>query len=158
MNQNVSYPNQTPARSGLYFCLKCDWENRGELPACPKCGAILYSQENIRKRGSVMVGLGFFLIIFMGALAAFVTKAIKDEADRPREWWQDDPGRADNAAYMLMAVYVIFGCMIASGFTAVVAGILQFLNGRRYMFLFWIFIGLFCSSFLLGGLFQAFDR
>lgn len=158
MNQNISYSNQISAEPELYFCLKCDWENHGALPACPKCGSLLYSQTNIRQRGGVMIALGFFMIIFMGALGAFVSKWLKDAADKPREWWEVDPAQVGNEEYKLTAVYVIFGCLVASGVTAVIAGMLQFHTGRRNMFLFRVFMFLFVAAFALGGLFQAFDR
>lgn len=158
MNQNISYHNQFSAEPQLYFCINCDWENRGALPACPKCGKPLYSQANIRQRGGMIAGLGLFLIIFMGALGAFVSKWLKDEAEKPREWWQIDSGRADNTEYLLMSVYVIFGCQIAAGLTAVIAGLRQFHTGRRNMFLFRVFMFLFAASFALGGILQAFDR
>lgn len=41
----------------------------GSLTQCPECGWAMRAPRNIRVRGWVLVGLGLFLVLFMGAIA-----------------------------------------------------------------------------------------
>ena len=55
----------------LSTCLSpaCGHQVEGEFKKCPKCGWAMRGPRNIRVRGWVLVGLGLFLTLFMGAIA-----------------------------------------------------------------------------------------
>jgi hypothetical protein len=155
MNQNISYSNQTnqqliAANPELHFCFKCNWEGRGTPADCPQCGSVLFSQQNVRRRGVVLIGLGLFLSIFMLAISAAVTTLLMNAADEPR--YGD---RLENEGHMFVLVFLIFGSVIMIGVSAVAMGLWQYVYGRRNMILLKLFFTLIGITFAVAGIFSA---
>jgi uncharacterized paraquat-inducible protein A len=146
-----SYPPAEFAAGGgeARVCYKCDFETgRGDLDKCPRCGHKLMTAGKVKVLGWVLIGLGAFLILFMGAITILVAGIIAGT---------NQPGatqRFDGGPKELALIFGIFGLVIAFGLTCVAAGISQARSGRRNKKLVKVLMGVFFALVAVGTLIQ----
>lgn len=129
-------PAQGPAR----VCYKCDYETREAVERCPRCGGRrLMTTTGVRALGAVLVGLGLFLIIFMGTIAVVVAGIIAG-SNRPGSTTRFAGGTKEIAL-----IYGIFGLVIAFGAASTVGGAMQLARGRRSKAMVRVILGIFVA-------------
>lgn len=121
-------------------CYKCDHETREAGDHCPRCGhKRLLTRTAVRALGGVLLGLGLFLVVFMGAIAVIVAGIIARS---------NDPGattRFEGGTKEVAVIFGLFGLVIAFGATGAVAGALQLARGRRSKMAVRVILGLFVA-------------
>jgi MFS family permease len=81
--------------------------------------------RKIRVLGWVLVVTGLFLVVLMGAITYFMVEVIaQSSAPGATTRYTGTPAQA-------RAMFVLFGVVIATGFAALLAGVLQIRSGRR---------------------------
>ena len=143
MNNSIIHPQ-------IRSCFKCRYEAVTAQFSCPRCGKRLYTMSNIRWRGVLLVVIGLFLTAFMSAIAVFVTGLLIQGAQNP-----ETSRKLNEQTALLVAVYFIFGGVIAIGLTAVLTGFWQIIFGRRNMILLWLFLTLIFLTFVVGSIFEV---
>ena len=134
----------------LKECFKCKYIGMTAEVKCPKCGRKLYGPREIRTRGVVQLISGLFLVIFMGGIAIFVTTLIAGNMNDP-----DTAKKLKDEAGVFLAIYAIFGLVIAFGLHGTVMGIWQIATGRRNKVLVWIMWALLFALLFVGGAFMS---
>ena len=131
-------------------CYKCDFETgQRELTNCPRCGQQFITTTRVRVLGAVLIALGGFLVIFMGAITVVVAGIIA-QTGKPGSTQSFSGGPKE----MLM-IFGLFGLVIAFGLTCVVAGAWQAYHGRRSRHLLRLMMIIVFALFAVGGLIQA---
>jgi len=130
-------------------CFKCNYEGQGSQIGCPKCGKkTFFTSSSIRKRGIVTVLCGLFIAGLMAGISVVVGTLLlgqmKDAAGSKRIL--DDQ-------FALIAIFGLFGLLIALGFSFVVIGGWMIAFGKRNRILLWImlafvFVTIFVASFI----------
>ena len=57
-------------------CAKCSFETSETVTRCPNCGGRLQSAKKVRVLGWLLLVIGAFLVIFMGALGIYLGQII----------------------------------------------------------------------------------
>jgi uncharacterized paraquat-inducible protein A len=129
-------------------CFKCSYRGVIGQTTCPNCGKNLYTSENIKSRGIFLIGVGSFLCIFMGAIAALVISFLAEAARNPTNTKRMDP-------FMLLFIYGIFGIVIVFGANAVATGIWQVIVGRRNRIFIWLMWAILFTLFAAGSILES---
>jgi hypothetical protein len=131
----------------LRICYKCDHETRGAVESCPRCGnRRVLTTKAIRVLGGVLVGLGLFLVVFMGAITVIVAGIVANS---------DEPGatsRFEGGTKELALIFGLFGLVIAFGAACTVGGAMQLARGRRSKTMVRIVLGIFIALVVIGEL------
>ena len=111
----------------LSTCLSpaCGHQVEGILTKCPQCGWAMRGPRNIRVRGWVMVVLGLFLTLVMGAIAWNLLPSLLNpgkEIDGSAL-----TGKTDEADFVLL----IFALVIMAGMLFTVNGAYMVARGRQ---------------------------
>lgn len=115
-----------PPRGEPRVCYKCDHETREAVEHCPRCGAKkLMTTRAVRALGGVLVGLGLFLVIFMGAITVIVAGIIAASND------PNATTRFSGGTKEIVLIFSLFGLVIAFGAACTVGGAVQLARGRR---------------------------
>ena len=96
----------------------------GTLTKCPECGWAMRGPSNIRVRGWVLVGLGLFLALFIGAIAWHLLPAMLYPG-KEAAGGLTFTGTAEDAefAWTIFALVILFGLVcIANGLHMVARG------------------------------------
>src|SRR5580765_292116 len=128
-------------------CFKCSYPGVIGQTTCPICGKNLYTSENIRNRGTLLIGVGAFLCLFMGAIALAVFSFLTEAAKNP-----DNHRRM--APSMFLSIYAIFAAVIAFGANSIATGIWQVIFGTRNRIFIWLMWAILATIFVAGGIFQ----
>lgn len=141
-------PAAPPVAEGeLRVCYKCDHETREKVERCPRCGnRRVVTRTAVRVLGGVLVGVGLFLVLFMGAITLFVI-GIVAQTGRPGSTQSFTGGTKE-----LALIFGIFGLVIAFGATSVLAGALQMVRGRRSKTMVRLILGIFVALVLVAEL------
>lgn len=105
-------------------CYGCDFETVEALSKCPQCGGHLRRMRTVRRLGWLSVGLGSFLVAFMGAITVVVVRIVARS---------DQPGATTTFAGDsgdLLLIYGVFGVVIAIGLASIAGGVWQIKYGR----------------------------
>ena len=105
-------------------CPRCSFETTESLPKCPSCGSRLQSARKVRILGWLLLVLGTFLVVFMGALGIYLGQVIAHS---------DDPGattRFTGGPEEVKFIMIVFGLVIAFGFGSMAGGIWQIKYGK----------------------------
>ena len=137
----VAYASAPAAPAGeLRICYKCDHETREAADRCPRCGAKrLMRTTGIRVLGGLLVAIGLFLVLFMGAISILVAGIVANS---------DNPGattRFDGGTKELAVIFGLFGLVIAFGAASAVAGAMQLARGRRSKTMVRVILGIFIA-------------
>lgn len=129
-------------------CYKCDFETAAEMEKCPRCGHKLMTAGRVKVLGWVLIGLGLFLVLFMGAITVLVA-GIVAQTGRPGSTQSFNGGPKE-----LALIFSIFALVIAFGLTCAVAGVSQARSGRRNKKLVKVLMGIFFALIAVGTLIQ----
>ena len=122
----------------------CAYTVEGALAICPKCGGPMRAVREPRWRGWVLLGLGLFLVLLMGA----ITWNLAPSLMRPGEGIAGGStftGTVEQARLILYLFYAV----IAFGAVTLVNGVYQIVTGRQH----WFFVAL--TLLVFGGLVLA---
>ncbi len=114
----------------------------GLVDACPRCGARVLTSRRVRILGWLQLGIGLFLIAFMGYIALQMYPSLS----RPGAEMAGG-GRFNGDAEQAGMILNVFWLVIAVGALSVVNGIWQIATGRRNMIL--VVISLLVAAVLL---------
>lgn len=135
----------------LRICYKCDHETRETGDGCPRCRSKrLLTPKAIRVLGGVLVGLGLFLVLLMGAVTILVAGIVAHS---------NDPGattRFSGGKKELALIFGLFGLVIAFGAACTVGGALQLVRGRRSKTVVRVVLGLFVALAVMAQLIYIF--
>jgi hypothetical protein len=124
-------------------CFKCQTEIETAETKCHRCGRRLESRTETRVRGSILIILGGFLIVFMGMISSWMINVIfYPQAANGAKFTGDE-----NELLMIAGV---FGFVFLFSIFAVITGLWQLIFGRRNRILVWMIIGL-GIFFIIGG-------
>ncbi|HEV3470033.1 MAG TPA: hypothetical protein VG148_11975 [Pyrinomonadaceae bacterium] len=139
---------QTAAPAGeARVCYRCDYETREPVERCPRCGnKRVLTTTGVRALGGVLVGIGLFLVIFMGVIAVIVAGIIARSSD------PSATTRFEGGTKEIALIFGIFGLVIAFGATSTVAGAMQLVRGRRSKTMVRVIMGIFIALLILGEL------
>jgi predicted RNA-binding Zn-ribbon protein involved in translation (DUF1610 family) len=122
------------------ICYKCDHETREPVERCPRCGnRRVLTAKGIRALGGVLVAVGLFLVVFMGAIALIVAGIIAGS---------NAPGattRFSGGTKEIAIIFGLFGLVIAFGVASTVGGAMQLVRGRRSKTMVRVILGLFIA-------------
>jgi hypothetical protein len=137
-----------PAPPGeLRICYKCDFETREAADRCPRCRhKRMLTTTGIRALGGVLVGIGLFLVLFMGAITVLVAGIVAGSND------PNATTRFDGGTKELVIIFGLFALVIAFGLACVVGGALQLARARRSKVMVRIALGLVVAIFVVGQL------
>ncbi len=125
-------------------CFKCGYEGDIAETRCPKCGKPLKTVKQIRILGGILVFLGAFLILFVGAISVFVWSLVNKASTDGHKSFTGT--RSD-----LVLIFGAFAFIILFGVVGLIAGLWQLIFGRRNKILVWVILGL-GFIFVIGGI------
>ncbi|MDQ3806403.1 MAG: hypothetical protein M3416_21550 [Acidobacteriota bacterium] len=131
----------------LRICYKCDHETREHVERCPRCGnKRVLTQTGVRALGGVLVGIGLFLVLFMGVITVIVAGIIARSAD------PDATTRFSGGTKEIALIFGLFGLVIAFGAASTVGGAMQLFRGRRSKTVVRVIMGIFIALLVLAEL------
>ena len=109
-------------------CAKCAFDTTENIVKCPKCGKDLSTETKLRSHGQLMVVLGGFLILMVGAVIIGVTGifvygvyfAERSNFTKP------------SSSALIFVTYIFLGSLFVFSIAGVIAGRHQTLHGRRH--------------------------
>ena len=107
------------------FCNRCKVEYEIGLKQCPNCGGRLISSKRIRVLGVLLIVIGVFLSLMMGALSIFFA-GIMLHGGEP-----GSSGKFNGTPQQAAIIFGFFGVIFAIGLTSLIGGILQIKTGKR---------------------------
>ncbi len=126
------------------FCFKCKWEGESAEKLCPRCRKPTQTRGFIRGTGAVLVALGGFLIVVMGAITLWAV-ALVQQTGKPGV-----TARFNGTKDQMIIMFGVFGFVLLFGFVSLTAGLWQLIFGRRNMVLVYAILAL-GAVFLVGG-------
>jgi uncharacterized paraquat-inducible protein A len=129
-------------------CFKCNYETDDPIEQCPQCGQRLRTARSIRRLGWVLVFLGGFLVVFMGAITVAVLRFIA-AAQAP-----DAQVHFNGSPEMLLFIYGIFGFVILFGVVAMAGGVWQIKYGKRNKKLAYVVLAMGLLFLVIGWVFR----
>lgn len=103
----------------------CGITVEGNLTKCPECGWAMRGPRNIRMRGWVLVAIGLFLVLFMGAIAWSLLPSML----QPGKEMADGSMWTGTEAQTEMALSV-FALVILFGLLSLINGVWMIATGR----------------------------
>lgn len=104
------------------LCKRCGTEADGGEARCARCGGPVTTARTMRLLGWMLVGIGSFLFLFMGAITYFVAQ-IMYNADA-------SGARFNGSPEMALYIFLLFGLVMIFGLAAIVSGALQARSAR----------------------------
>jgi hypothetical protein len=108
-------------------CTKCNFETTEPFAHCPQCGRRMLSSRKVRMLGWLLVVLGGFLVVMMGAITALVAV---------------NSSHFTGTAIQAMFMYLLFAVIIAFGLLSLAAGAWQIKYGKRNKTIMFVGMGL----------------
>lgn len=129
------------------ICYKCDHETREPVERCPRCGnRRVLTTRGIRALGGVLVGLGLFLVTFMGVISVIVAGIIIRSSDPAAT------SRFQGGTKEIAVIFGLFGLVIAFGAACTVGGAMQLARGRRSKAMVRVVMGIFVAIVVVAEL------
>jgi hypothetical protein len=125
-----------PVARDARVCKRCGTETLDPAKRCASCGGAVVAAKTMRRLGWVLVGLGAFLVLFMGAITIFVAQLVF-QTNAPGVH-----GGFTGGPEMEFFMFGIFALVLLFGLTSVVSGLLQVRNGRANRKLMFFMLGL----------------
>ena len=135
--------------SPVSVCYKCDYESDQVLTDCPECGKRMRPAAQVKVLGWILLLLGTFLVLFMGAIT-FVVASIISRTGEPGSTQSFNGGPKE-----ILMIFGIFGLVLAFGFASMVAGFWQVRYGRRSKHLVKIMVGIAIALLVIAELVQV---
>ncbi|MDT7541069.1 MAG: hypothetical protein QOE33_973 [Acidobacteriota bacterium] len=117
-------------------CKRCGEEAFGEAARCAHCGGRVASARTMRLLGWTQVGLGSFLVLFMGTITYYVARII---------YHTGEPGtgaRFTGGPEMALYIFGLFGLVLIFGVACIASGAWQAHYARQNRKLMFIILGL----------------
>jgi uncharacterized membrane protein YphA (DoxX/SURF4 family) len=131
----------------LRICYKCDHETREGGDRCPRCGnKRVLTPKAIRVLGGVLLGIGLFLVAFMGTITVVVAGIVAHSND------PNATSRFEGGTKELAIIFGLFALVIAFGATSAVAGAVQLARGRRSKTMVRVILGIFVALVVVAEL------
>jgi len=124
-------------------CSQCSYVAGDDVVRCPECGSWMRKAQGIRRRGWVLIFLGFLLVAMMGMVTFMVAPAMLSAGSAGARF----TGTQEQA----MLILGLFGLVIGFGFTCVVSGVWQIVTGRRNIWIVILILGLTFLLIVAGG-------
>ena len=129
-------------------CFNCNYEATTNQTICPRCHkAKFFASGNIRTRGIVLLIVGLFLVVFMGAIGVFVGLMLLGSMKNP-----ESARKINNEWLTFVAIYGVFAAVIVFGLNSIVSGIWMIAAGRRNRFLVWVMWALLVALMAAGAI------
>jgi uncharacterized membrane protein len=110
--------------SKVLSCAKCSFETTELLSRCPNCGGRLQSARKVRILGWILLVIGAFLVIFMGALGIYLGSIISQTGETT------STTRFTGGPQDVALIVAVFGLVISFGFASMAGGIWQIVYGK----------------------------
>ncbi len=116
------------------LCKRCSAEAVVGEARCALCAGPVTTARTMRLLGWMLVLIGSFLLLFMGAITYYVARIV---------YHADASGaRFNGSPEMALYIFALFGLVMLFGFSAVVSGALQALSARPNRKIMLVIIGL----------------
>src|SRR6266566_3005762 len=103
-----SYNRQGDAMKDQRGCPQCSYVAGDDVVRCPECGSWMRKAQGIRRRGWVLIFLGFLLVAIMGTITFMVAPAMLSAGSAGARF----TGTQEQA----MLILGLFGLVIGFGF------------------------------------------
>ena len=122
----------------------CGVTVEGSFTKCPECGWAMRGPRNIRIRGWVLVGLGLFLAVFMGAITWYVAPMMLHPGKEfDGTTFEGKPSDVEFA-------FTIFGLVILFGLLSIANGAWMIIKGRQNRLFQIVSLGIAAILFAIG--------
>ena len=133
-------------------CSKCSYAPSENVTRCPQCGSWMPRAQGVRRRGYVLIVLGFLLVAMMGTITFLTAPTMLSGRASSGAGFTGTPEQA-------LLILGLFGIVIVFGITCIGSGLWQIVTGRRSIWIVVIVLGL---TFLLivagSAVMRALDR
>ena len=120
-------------------CSKCSYASSENVTRCPECGSWMPRAQGVRRRGYVLIVLGFLLVAMMGTITFLTAPTMLSRRASSGAGFTGTPEQA----FLILG---LFGILIVFGITCIGSGLWQIVTGRRSIWIVVIILGL---AFLL---------
>ena len=120
-------------------CSKCSFAASENVTRCPQCGSWMPRAQGVRRRGYVLIVLGFLLVAIMGTITSMTAPTMLSGRASSGAGFTGTPEHA-------LLILGLFGIVIVFGITCIGSGVWQIVTGRRSIWIVVIVLGL---TFLL---------
>jgi hypothetical protein len=120
-------------------CSKCNYAASDDVANCPQCGSWMPRAQGIRRRGWVLIVIGFLLVAMMGTITFRVAPTMLSGGASGGVRFTGTPEQA-------ILILGLFGLVMVFGLTAIASGVWQIVTGRRNIWIVVLILGL---TFLL---------
>ena len=110
--------------SKVLSCAKCSFETTESLSRCPNCGGRLQSARKVRILGWMLLVIGAFLVVSMGALGLYLGKIISQTGE------STSTSRFTGGPQDVMLIVAVFGLVISFGIASMAGGVWQIVYGK----------------------------
>lgn len=132
-------------------CFKCNYEAVTDQTNCPKCGKkTFFTSGSIRKRGVVAMVMGLIIASLMGGVAIFVGTMMLGQMKNP-----ETAKKITDDQFVFLAIFGLFGLLIALGLHFVVTGGWMAAFGKRNRVLIWLMWVFLFLVLVVGGVVSA---
>jgi predicted membrane channel-forming protein YqfA (hemolysin III family) len=118
------------------ICKRCGTETLDQAARCARCGGRVASARTLRVLGWTQVGLGSFLVLFMGTITYYVARIIY-QTNAPATG-----ARFTGSPEMALYIFGIFGLVLIFGVACIASGAWQAHYARPNRKLMFIILGL----------------
>ena len=110
--------------SKVLSCAKCRFETTESPSKCPNCGGRLQSASKVRILGWLLLVIGAFLVVSMGALGIYLGKLISQTGE------STSTSRFTGGPQDVALIVAVFGLVISFGVATMAGGIWQIVYGK----------------------------
>ena len=134
------------------ICSKCSYASSESVTKCPECDSWMPRAQGIRRRGWVLIVLGFLLVAMMGTITFLTAPAMLSRGASSGAGFTGTPEQAT-------LILGLFGIVMVFGITCIGSGLWQIVTGRRSIWIVVLILGLTFLLIMAGGaVFRALDR
>lgn len=133
-----------PVPNDARVCQRCGTETYDTAARCARCGGRVTSAKMMRALGWLLVGLGTFLVVLMGAITIYVANVV---------YHSNDPGATTTftgGAEMEFFMFGLFGLVLVFGVACVASGAWQARYAKPNRKLMFLVLGLGVLFFVIG--------
>lgn len=132
-------------------CFKCSYEAVTAYTICPRCRCPKFlTADSVRMRGILALGVGLFLVVFIGGIALFVGLMLLGSSNDPVT-----TRKLSQQLHVFLVIAGIFATLIILGLHVIISGLWMVAFGKRGRATVWIMWTLLGTVWALGGIFYA---
>ena len=125
-------------------CKKCGYSTESIIDVCPQCQTPFRTDTSMRRNGYLQIGLGAFLVVLIGGVAAVLGKIMLF----PTPGGAHFTGNGQDIAM----IAGIFGLVLSIGFAVMFNGYWQIAYGRRNKYVIYFILGFAVAFYVIGRL------